>query len=223
MGFIVAIDGPAGSGKSTVAKQVAKRLQLSYVDTGAIYRSLALHTINANVEETDDEAIAKLADDLPLEIFSDSHGQRFFLDGKDVSEAIRSERVSRLASVVSSHQKVRDKLLELQRRLGWEAKKGAVLEGRDIGTVVFPDAQFKFFLTASNEERAKRRFEELKQRGEDASFENVLREIIERDERDSKRDAAPMVPAADSQIIDTTLLSLDKVIDSIVSVIHESN
>lgn len=223
MGLIIAIDGPAGSGKSTVAREVAKRLHFSYVDTGAIYRSLALYTLDKGIAESDDAAIAALADHLPLQITSGPQGQRFILEGKDVSEAIRTEQVSRLSSVVSRYQTVRAKLLDLQRRLGREAEKGAVLEGRDIGTVVFPDAPFKFFLTASNEERAKRRFEELAQRGEHTSLEKVLHEIIERDDRDSKRDAAPMVPAADARMIDTTLLSLENVIKSIVSVIHESN
>ena len=223
MPFIVAIDGPAGSGKSTVAKEVAKKLRLSYVDTGAIYRSLALFVLDAQVDENDEDAIASLATELPLRIQTGDAAQRFFLKDKDVTDLIRTEQVSRLASVVSQHQKVRAQLLGLQQRLGNEAEKGAVLEGRDIGTVVFPDADYKFFLTASNDERAKRRFEELKQRGEHATFEKVLQEIIERDDRDSKRDAAPMVPAKDAHIIDTTNLSLENVIDSIVSKIHESH
>lgn len=223
MGFIIAIDGPAGSGKSTVAKEVAKRLHLSYVDTGAIYRSLALYAMSADVHEDDEAAIADLADHLPLRILNENGRQKFILDNKDISEEIRTEQVSRLASVVSRHPQVRAKLLDLQRRLGSDAAIGAVLEGRDIGTVVFPDARFKFFLTASNDERAKRRFEELRQRGERAELELVLKEIIERDKRDSERHVAPMVPASDARVIDTTHLSLDKVIDSIVSVIHESH
>jgi len=223
MPFIIAIDGPAGSGKSTVAKEVARKLGYSYVDTGAIYRSLALSVIDNDVDENDDNAIAALAAKLPLRIEATQGGQRFFLKEKNVTDLIRTEKVSRLASVVSKHQKVRDQLLDLQRRLGNEAKVAAVLEGRDIGTVVFPHAEYKFFLTASNEERAKRRFEELKARGELASFEKVLAEIIERDERDSKRDVAPMVPAKDAVLIDTTKLSLNDVINSIVSTIHESH
>jgi cytidylate kinase len=223
MPFIIAIDGPAGSGKSTVAKEVARKLGYSYVDTGAIYRSLALCVLDSGVDENDDSAIASLAAQIPLRIEATPGGQRFFLKEKDVTDLIRSEKVSRLASVVSKHQKVRDQLLDLQRRLGNEAKVAAVLEGRDIGTVVFPHAKHKFFLTASNEERAKRRFEELKQRGESATFEKVLSEIVERDERDSKRDVAPMVPAKDACIIDTTKLSLSDVINSIVSMIHESH
>lgn len=223
MPFIVAIDGPAGSGKSTVAKDVAKKLRLSYVDTGAIYRSLALFVLEAQVGENDEDAIAALAMQLPLRIQTGDSAQRFFLKDKDVTDLIRTEQVSRLASVVSRHQKVRAQLLGLQRRLGNEAEKGAVLEGRDIGTVVFPGAEYKFFLTASNDERAKRRFGELQQRGEPATLEKVLQEIIERDTRDSKRDVAPMVPASDAHIIDTTNLSLENVIDSIVSKIHESH
>jgi cytidylate kinase len=223
MPFIIAIDGPAGSGKSTVAKEVARKLGFSYVDTGAIYRSLALSVLDAGVDENNDNQIALLAAKLPLRIEAAQSGQRFFLNEKDVTDLIRSEKVSRLASVVSKHQKVRDQLLDLQRRLGNEAKVAAVLEGRDIGTVVFPQAKHKFFLTASNEERAKRRFEELGQRGEQSTFEKVLSEIVERDERDSKRDAAPMIPAKDARIIDTTKLSLNDVINSIVSQIHESH
>lgn len=223
MGLIIAIDGPAGSGKSTVAREVARRLRFSYVDTGAIYRCLALCVDQAAIAEANEDAIADLAIALPLTIQSDESGQKYILDGKDVSQHLRTEKISRLASVVSKHKRVRERLLDLQRRLGLEAEKGAVLEGRDIGTVVFPESDFKFFLTASNEERAKRRFEELEQRGEKVNLDIVMQDIIERDARDSQRDVAPMVPAKDAQIIDTTLLSLEAVIKSIVSVIHESN
>lgn len=221
MGLIIAIDGPAGSGKSTVAREVARKLQLSYVDTGAIYRCLGLYIHKAAVAESDENEIARLAVNLPLKIESNEIDQRFVLAEKDVSEAIRSEKVSRLASVISSHKKVREQLLDLQRRLGLEATRGAVLEGRDIGTVVFPDAKLKFFLTASNEERAKRRYEELMLRGEKTTLQKVMDEILERDERDRKRDVAPMIPSWDARIIDTTLLSLDAVIDKIVSVANE--
>lgn len=223
MGLIIAIDGPAGSGKSTVAREVARKLRLSYVDTGAIYRSLAYEALQKQLREDDEEGIAELAKKLPLRIVTSPEGQKFFLEDIDISEVIRSEKVSRLASVMSRHKKVREQLLDLQRKLGSNAEQGAVLEGRDIGTVVFPDAQLKFFLTASNEERARRRCEELIARGEQASFERVLQEIMERDERDSKRDIAPMVPAQDARIVDTTFLPLGAVIDFIVGVVSEHN
>lgn len=223
MAIVVAIDGPAASGKSSVAREVAARVHFSYVDTGAIYRALGLYAKNLGVSADDEERLAALATQLPLVIISKPEGQRYFLDTVDVTQTIRSEEVSQLASIVSKHPKVRAELLDLQRRLGREAKNGAVLAGRDIGTVVFPEADFKFFLTASSEERAKRRYEELLSHGEASELSQVLAEIKERDARDSQRAVAPMRPADDAKVVDTTPLSLEEVIQSIVSVIHGAN
>ncbi len=197
---IVAIDGPAGSGKSSVAKALAAELGFLHVDTGAIYRSVAYEAIQLGVSLDDETELAKLA---------------FSLREINPSPAIRSEQVSQAASKVSQYPAVRANLLELQRRFGLASKTGAVLEGRDIGTVVFPDAKYKFFVTASPEERAKRRFLELESKGLHPQYEAVFAEQQERDARDSTRAVAPLIPAPDAVVIDTTGLSLDQVVEKI--------
>ncbi len=202
---IIAIDGPAGSGKSSVAKALAHELGFLHVDTGAIYRSVAYAAVQNGVSLDDEFELAKLAMSL-TEINS--------------SPAIRSEQVSQAASKVSQYPAVRANLLELQRRFGRQSKTGAVLEGRDIGTVVFPDAKYKFFVTASPEERAKRRFLELESKGLKPVYESVLAEQKERDERDSTRAVAPLVPAKDAVVIDTTGVSFDDVVAKIKSLIR---
>lgn len=197
---IVAIDGPAGSGKSSVAKTLAAHLGFLHVDTGAIYRTLALQAIDSLVSLDDPEALSLLAKSLAK---------------ISQSPEIRTERISNAASKVSQYPQVRANLLELQRRFGLSSKTGSVLEGRDIGTVVFPEAQHKFFLTASDEKRASRRLLELEHRGERVSINNVLKDIRERDGRDQSRAVAPLIPAPDALVIDTTELSLDQVVEII--------
>jgi CMP/dCMP kinase len=198
---IVAIDGPAGAGKSTVARQLARRLGFTIIDTGAIYRSVALAAQRAGISWEDDDALARLLD-AGLGLTFD--GERVLLRGEDVTEAIRTPEISRGASVVSARPVVRQKLLPLQRDLGRAAARGAVLEGRDIGTVVFPDADVKFFLTASDEARARRRHAELAEKGLSVPLPEVLADQRRRDKDDTERAIAPLKAAPDAVIVDTT-------------------
>lgn len=216
--FIVAIDGPAGAGKSTVSRLVAERLGFALVDTGAIYRAVALGASRAGVAFDDDEGLARILSSLPLEFGPrEGGGQGVFLDGEDVSDAIRLPAISLGASAVSARPVVRAGLLDLQRRLARGAPQGAVLEGRDIGTVVFPDADAKFFLTGDPKVRAERRHAELVAKGEKVSFEQVLADQQKRDKDDSERPIAPLKPAADSVLVDSTPLSKTEVVDRIVA------
>ncbi len=219
--IIVALDGPAGAGKSTVAKMVAARAGLSLVDTGAIYRTVALLALRGGTSVDDAAALAAIAGTLPARLhFNVQEGvNRVFLDDEDISDAIRTGDVSNAASGVARHPAVRDGLLELQRSLGRRGR-GSVLEGRDIGTVVFPDADIKAFVTAAPEERARRRLAELSQKGDSASYDSVLQDIIARDKQDAERPVAPLKPAADAVIVDTTSKSLDEVTNEILALIE---
>jgi cytidylate kinase len=207
---IVAIDGPAGAGKSTVARQLARRLGFAIIDTGAIYRSVALAARRAGVAWDDDEGLRRLLD-AGLALSFDA--ERVLLHGEDVTEAIRAPEISRGASVVSARPVVRQKLLQLQRDLGHAAPRGAVLEGRDIGTVVFPDAQVKFFLTASDAARAQRRHAELAEKGTQVPLEEVLADQQRRDKDDTERAISPLRAAPDAIRVDTTGLDLGEVVE----------
>lgn len=219
--IIVALDGPAGAGKSTVAKLVAARVGLSLVDTGAIYRTLALCALRTGVSVDDGAGLGGVAGTLPARLrFQVQDGQnRVFLDGEDVSNEIRTPAVSAAASSVARHPEVRGALLDLQRALG-RMGKGSVLEGRDIGTVVFPDADVKAFVTAAPEERARRRLAELAGRGDSADYQTVLDEIVARDKQDEERPVAPLKAAADAIRVDTTGKSLEQVTDEIVALVE---
>lgn len=217
MSHIVAIDGPAGAGKSTVAKMVAVRLGFAFVDTGAIYRTVALAAIRRQLQLTDADALAKMTAEVEMRFETRQDGNRVYLEGQDVTDEIRTRDVSTAASEVSKHPSVRANLLETQRHLASKGS-GAVLEGRDIGTVVFPDAKTKIFLDASEHERATRRASELRNKGEVVDFQELLQEIRDRDERDRSRDVAPLKPADDADIIDTTGLSIEDVVSRIVEV-----
>src|SRR3989440_3259006 len=207
---IVAIDGPAGAGKSTVARQLARRLGFTISDTGAIYRSVALAAQRAGISWEDDTGLARLLDTgLGLTF----QGERVLLRGEDVTEAIRTPEISRGASVVSARPVVRQKLLQLQRDLGHAAPRGAVLEGRDVGTVVFPDADVKFFLTASDDARAQRRHAELLERGVSVPLSEVLADQRRRDRDDSERSIAPLRAAPNAILVDTTGFDLDQVVE----------
>ena len=207
---VVAIDGPAGAGKSTVTRALTRELGYQLLDTGALYRSVALAASRAGVPLHDEPRVAELAGSLPIRFELDGDVNRVYLDGEDVSEAIRTSEMSEGASVVSALPAVRAALLDLQRDIGRAG--GVVAEGRDIGTVVFPDAPVKFFLTASVAERARRRLAELEQRGEITDIETVKAEIERRDHRDSSRGVAPLRQAPDAVLVDSTGRSVDEIV-----------
>lgn len=218
--FIVAIDGPAGAGKSTASRLLAARLGFALVDTGAIYRTVALAATRLGVAFDDDASLQGLLPAVDLHFAppeAGGSGQRVLLGTEDVSALIRTPAISAGASKVSARSVVRAGLLELQRRLAVAPEnRGAVLEGRDIGTVVFPDADAKFFVTASPEERARRRYAELLEKGDPSTFEEVLADQRARDKADSEREIAPLKPAPDSLIVDTSGTPIDAVVDRLV-------
>lgn len=217
---IVAIDGPAGAGKSTVARRLADALGYVLVDTGAMYRAVALAATRASVAWSDGEGVASLARGIvgahALSFARDPRlGVRVRLSGEDISEAIRTPQIAQGASTVSAHPAVRSALLDLQRQAGESG--GVVLEGRDIGTVVFPQAEVKFFLTASAECRAKRRHEELVAKGQTVTLEETLAEVRERDARDEGRAVAPLKQATDAVLVDSTAMSIDETVKSMLT------
>jgi len=212
--FIVAIDGPAGAGKSTVSKLLARRLGFSLVDTGAIYRCVALMATREGIAYDDDARLGELLGRVRIHFEVVGEENRVFLGGEDVSGEIRSPEISMAASQVSSRPVVRAGLLQLQRRLALESAKGSILEGRDIGTVVFPDADAKFFLEASPEVRARRRFEELFQKGVESSLDDVLADQTKRDKDDSARAVAPLKAAEDAIRVDSSSMPLSGVVHS---------
>ena len=219
--FIVAIDGPAGAGKSTVSKLLARRLGFVLVDTGAIYRCVALLAIRANVALDDDAKLVALLGDLEVSFAVVGDELRVMLGKEDVSSTIRTPEVSMAASKVSSRPPVRSGLLSLQRRLALEAERGAILEGRDIGTVVFPDADLKFFLEARPEARARRRYEELFQKGVEISFDEVIADQTKRDRDDSSRAVAPLKAALDAIHVDSTKMPISEVVQAMEKVIRD--
>lgn len=207
--YSIAIDGPSGAGKSTMARKLAADFGFIYVDTGAIYRTVGLAAYRAGIDRHDEPAVKALLPKLSIEMrYNEAGEQRMFLDGEDVSEAIRMPEISICASDVSSLPAVRSFLLEMQRKLARE--HNVVMDGRDIGTVVLPDADLKIFLTASAEQRAKRRMLELEAKGVDARFDEVLKDIEYRDEQDTKRAAAPLRAAEDAVHVDTSSLNFEE-------------
>ena len=219
--FIVAIDGPAGAGKSSVSKLLARRLGFTFVDTGAIYRAVALSARRQGIGYEQDEALAGLLGRIQIGFQGAGDENRVLLDGEDVSAAIRTPEISLGASAVSARKVVREGLLQLQRRLALAAPVGAVLEGRDIGTVVFPDADLKFFLLAKPEVRARRRYEELFQKGTESSLDEVLADQTKRDHDDASRAIAPLKPAEDAVQVDSSELPLSEVVRRLERVIRQ--
>jgi len=215
--FIVAIDGPAGA----VSKLLSRRLGLSFVDTGALYRAVALSARRQGIAVEDDAGLSGLMGRIRISFKAVGDENRVYLDGEDVSAEIRAPEISLLASAVSARPVVRDGLLGLQRRLALEAPVGAVLEGRDIGTVVFPDADLKFFLEANPDVRARRRYEELFQKGAESSLEAVLADQTKRDRDDASRAVAPLRPAADALRVDSSALPLSEVVRGLERTIRE--
>ena len=215
----IAIDGPAGAGKSTIAKVVAKKLGFIYIDTGAMYRAVALKAIQENVDTLDREKVVGLLDDIKIDIEYTENGQVIYLNGEDVTEKIRTPEVSVGSSNVATIPEVRLKLVELQRKLASE--HNVIMDGRDIGTYVLPNANIKIFLTASVEERAKRRYEEMQMKNSSCTFEEVLKDIQYRDQNDSSRSFAPLQKAEDAIVLDTTGNTLEKSIDCVLKIIKE--
>ncbi len=222
MSIAIAIDGPAGAGKSTIAKAAAKSLGFIYVDTGAMYRALGLFALRNSVAPDDREAVKELLAKVELKLArNENKEQLVILCGEDVSGLIRTEQVSMAASRISAIPEVREFLLTLQRDMA--KTSDVIMDGRDIGTVVLPDAKVKIFLTASAEIRARRRYDELIAKGEDALYEDVLKDVIERDNNDMNRPIAPLKPAEDSILVDTSELTLQESIDLLIKTIEENS
>jgi len=209
--LIVAIDGPSGAGKSTLSKALAKRTGYVNIDTGAMYRSVALLVHRAKIDVADAQALQQLCDQITIEFVREAEQERVIVNGEDVSLAIRTPEVSLLTSRVAAQPVVREAMMRLQRKMG--AAGGVVLEGRDIGTVVFPNADLKFFLSATAEERGRRRYQELKAKGVDVDLQQTIAEVEERDAADSAREHAPLKRADDAIDIDSTRMSIDEVLD----------
>lgn len=217
MKYAVAIDGPAGAGKSSVAKEVSKRIGFIYVDTGALYRTVALYLLNNNIGDNETEKIAEALKGIEVSMEHKADGQHVFLCGEDVSGLIRTEPVSMMASTTSALPVVRKFLFDLQVEMA--KKYNVLMDGRDIGTVVLPNAQVKIFLTASAEERARRRLLEYQAKGVEADFEKVLADIKKRDDQDMNRQTAPLKQAEDAVLLDTTALDFNEVCDKMIEII----
>lgn len=213
----IAIDGPAGAGKSTIAKLLAAKLGILYLDTGAMYRAVGLKALNTGVDISDAAAVEKMLADTKIDVTQENGVQHVYLDGNDVSSAIRENAVSKAASDISAVPCVRYKMVELQREIA--SRCDTVLDGRDIGTFVLPNAEYKIFLTASAEERAKRRYAELKVKGSTLTLEQIKDDIVKRDYNDSHRTLAPLKKADDATEVDTTAMSIDDVVGRIYAII----
>ena len=216
--LIIAIDGPSASGKSTLGRLLARALNLLYVDTGSMYRAVALAVIENSLDPDDVNAVTSLAQRAEIDLEGDPDSLKVFLDGRDITNLIRTERVTEVSSIVSAIPGVRRAMVARQREI---AKRGAVLNGRDIGTVVFPNADLKFFLTASPEERAKRRFEECRDTDPSADYDGILSDMIERDRRDSTRTDSPLKIADDAIVIDSNGKSIDEVFAEMIKIVRE--
>ncbi len=210
----IAIDGPSGSGKSTIAKLLAKKLGITYLDTGAMYRGMGYYALKNNIDPADEEQVKPILDDITMEIKYVNGEQKVIVNGEDVTPYIRENRISMAASTISKIPAVRLKLVELQRKIA--STSDCVLDGRDIGSYVLPDAPYKFFMTASAEERAKRRYKELTEKGQSVTYDEILADIIKRDEQDSTRAFAPLTIAKDAIVIDTTRLSIEECLEKVI-------
>ncbi len=219
-GLVIAIDGPSGAGKSTTARLLAKRLGYLYIDTGAMYRAVGWKTKQEGIDPADEEKLADLCRRTEVTIKLDNSNPKYYVDGRDVSDELRTPEMGMMASAVSRSPSVRARLLTLQHELGKNG--GVVMDGRDIGTVVFPDADMKFFLDASPEERGRRRYLELRSKGMDVDRARITQEIKERDEQDSRRSLAPLRCADDALQIDSTALAIDAVLDRMLSEIAKA-
>ncbi|MDD6179341.1 MAG: (d)CMP kinase [Clostridium sp.] len=219
MSYCVAIDGPAGAGKSTIAKKIAKKMQLIYVDTGAMYRAMALFLLRNHVSPEDAAAIERTCEDAEIGICYEKGQQVVYLNGENVNDLLRSEELGKMASISSQIKSVRRKLVDLQRRLA--ETTDVIMDGRDIGTCVLPDADVKIYLTASSRVRAQRRFDELQEKGIACNFDEIEKDIIERDRRDMTREESPLKKAEDAIEVDTSDMSIEQVIATIIRICEE--
>ena len=220
MSMNIAIDGPAGAGKSTIAKRLAKKLGFIYVDTGAMYRAMAYYFLQHNIDAKDENAIAAACPDVDVTITYENGEQQVLLNGENVNGVIRNEEVGNMASSTSVYPVVRKKLVELQRQLAKSAD--VIMDGRDIGTCVLPDAQVKIYLTASSATRAKRRYDELPEKGVSCDLAEIEKDIIDRDYRDMHRETSPLRQAEDAVLVDSSEMNIDEVVDAIYQVYSEA-
>lgn len=219
MNYQIAIDGPSGTGKSTTAKILAKELSFVYIDTGAMYRAVGLYCVRNNIDINDEETIKKHLDNIKIDLFYKDGNQEIELNGDIVSKEIRENNISKCASVISQYKDVREKLVSLQQELA--KKNSVIMDGRDIGTVVLPNANLKIYLVADNDVRAERRYKELIEKGQDVSLENIKKELIERDYRDSNRENSPLKKADDAIEVDSSNLSIDEVVNKILDLFNK--
>ena len=215
----IAIDGPAGAGKSSIAKLVAKKLSFVYVDTGAMFRTVAYYFLSQGKDPSDAEMVTEECEKISISIEYKDGAQHIFLDGTDVSTEIRQEEVGKNASVVAKNQAVRNRLLALQRQMA--EKQDVIMDGRDIGTVVLPDAQVKIYLTASASVRAERRYKELVEKGETCDLKKIEEDIIARDEQDMNREIAPLKQAEDAVLVDSSYMTIEEVADKIIEIVEK--
>jgi cytidylate kinase len=213
----IAIDGPSGAGKSTVAQSLAKRMGYVYIDTGAMYRSVALKVKEKGISPEDESALKELASSLHITFVTEGDQTHVFYDGEDITSAIRTPEISRLASSISKQKEVRESLVQFQRKMGKEG--GVILEGRDIGTVVFPDADVKFYLDADSDERVRRRYHEMVQKGIKVDFKETKEELVQRDHDDMHRTHSPLKKAKDALWIDSTHRSVEEVVEEMASIV----
>ena len=219
--FNVAIDGPAGAGKSTIAKMVAKKLGFTYVDTGSMYRAMALACIRAGLKATDEAEVCKVCEGLDVSLEYDENGaQQVILNGENVNGYIRTEEVGNMTSAIAVYGPVREKLVELQRKLG--TKFDVIMDGRDIGTCVLKDAPVKIYLTASSRTRAERRYKELTEKGVECNLNDIEKDIIDRDYRDMNREISPLKQAEDAILVDSSNMGIDEVVNELVRIIEEA-
>ena len=219
MSFNIAIDGPAGAGKSTIAKQLAKELSFIYVDTGALYRSMALYFMRNDIAKEDEAAISDACKTVEVSIAYENGEQQVLLNGENVSKEIRKEEVGKMASATSVYKEVRKKLVELQQKLA--ADKDVIMDGRDIGTCVLPNAQVKIYLTASVETRAERRYQELQEKGAACDLEVIKKDIADRDYQDMHREISPLKQAEDAILVDSSDMGIEEVVETIKNIYRE--
>lgn len=218
MSYSIAIDGPAGAGKSTIAKKIAKQLGFLYIDTGAMYRAMALYLLRNHIRENEEASISEACKKITITIAHQNNVQQVFLNDENVNELIRTEEVSQMASKSSVNKDIRMKLVELQRKMA--EKENIIMDGRDIGTYVLPNANLKIYLTANSGVRAQRRFQELTGKGIPCNVNDIEQDIIERDKRDMNREFAPLKRAEDAIVVDTSSMTIDEVVDTVVELVR---